>query len=633
MHCIACSKELPEGAAFCPFCGAKAIEPEAEEPEKKPAKSRQKTGSSRKKESRTEQLCAEAARALGLPAKSVKLMGSEITFPGNCFVEQYTNEFFSGKFTAIGQDIGQQIQSLDIDQSGIVTQICTTIICDGISRGVEELKSFAEKTGLDDGTRDEIIGQYQELIEAFGDRMEELEQLFDQIDEGVDDAIFRRECEQVYRPRVQSFGFGLKGLAKAAVTQSVLNKGIDLAYNAADKANIGFIRGRARSQKKELLENCVKIVRDFFDEGDQVVPAVCLEIVEDRFPGTVWRQDEDRIRELMISYAKVEDDKDRRRLSLELLREAPCGKEQYDRCFSLTGQEALKTQIGDAKALVAVAEWFEVDISEQKQKYAEAILERIAGVYGPEDMRRYNALLQVEKAFGSRSKTSEKMFDQYVKMRLDSIEGCLPEQAEPALEDLEAFARKYKYSVTKQVKEYRQRMKQMLQAGDVTYDTLEEAEAARKELEAIDRLYKKHGRYGVEELTSFALLMEKKLKTQSGKEEYARREKHLLEQYSEKTEAVSGVAAKGGALIIGCFVLALAATAAGVAMFLLAYGWFVRILGICIGLGGWTKFVDAVRNSGDDVASTWEEKKSVSEFKKAFDKSFVIVDGHVQKRR
>lgn len=250
----------------------------------------------------------EVAFSLELPAKTVRLLGTEVLFPGSYFVERYTNEFFHGKFTALGQDIEQQIRTLELDGDSIAINIRAAVIQNGIDGGIREIEEFASSVGLDSGTENEIVSQYQTLILAFGDQIEEVGPLFAQIDAGVDDAILCGEYKKALRPRVQSYGVGLTGLAKAVATQSVLNAGIGLAYSAANKANTGFVKSAAQSRKKELLENCIKIVRDFFSEGDRAVPAICLEIIKERSPAAIWTQDDKRIQALETAYEGADND-------------------------------------------------------------------------------------------------------------------------------------------------------------------------------------------------------------------------------------------------------------------------------------------------------------------------------------
>lgn len=119
--------------------------------------------------------------------------------------------------------------------------------------------------------------------------------------------------------------------------------------------------------------------------------------------------------------------------------------------------------------------------------------------------------------------------------------------------------------------------------------------------------------------------------TRDAKQALAAREQELLRKYAEKGETIPGAVTKSGAKIIGFLLLALAGSAVGVVL-VLRPGWVLKVIGVCIFLAVWEKFIETVRDSGEDISDARVNKEIAADFRSAFDRSFVIVDGPIQKR-
>lgn len=769
MYCPKCGKEVPSDAVFCPYCGGKTADM-AEEKPKKPAQKRAPAATNRPKRQQTNQM---ELFSKAVPARTIRLFGEDIVFPSCYFIEDFTKTFFQGKISALGENIERELRALDITKDKIELHLRPITLTDGMD-GDRVIREFAKTIGLNKATTDAIGEQYELLVNVFSDRVDELGQLFVQADLGVDDMALRGEYRKATRPRVQSYGFGVSGLAKAAVTQSVINAGTGLAYSALNKLDVSLAKKQAKDRKMSLLEECIKVIRSFFDEGDNAVPALCLEIIKDRYPASVWTRDAKQVSDLKAAYSKADDAAAQRHLCGRLLYEDPHGRSQYERCFSLLAEEPLEAQFEDLQSILSAADWFNVSIKRARQTYSAQVAEKTAQAYRADDMRRYETLTQFEQALGVRSEAGEKLYSEYPVILVDGITDYRSEEVSSVLSKIGAFAEKYacssdaavekltdallaaqgirledvdpagvadirsgiekaaalekEYSklgfpaVAKSVKrrvkqaeaqldqlrhvqepvdydpqkkeftrkelvldrpeevqafqqaaarieelcgdlhapstekdektiekmralclqtgycarltanvryQYDRQQKQAKQVGAVEYSTRDEAALARKELDIIRQVYEENGK---NDLETFSALLQRTFRTESAKQDLAEREQRLLKRYAEKGETMPGAVTKTGAKIVGFFLLALAGSAAGIFM-VLRLGWVLKIIGVGIFVAGWEKFIETVRDSGEDISDARIEKEIAADFRSAFDKQFVIVNGHIQKRQ
>ena len=454
MYCHKCGTEIPAGANFCPACGTELESPSLElvmqteieadsaaevvnelEDDRTEQGLQDEEWMHRDRESRL--YCS------AIHSKQARLFGEDVLFHSKYFIEGYTYDYYKGRFGALGESLEDKLRQLGPNAKYMSKHIYLETVSTG-DEGRELIAGFVQKIGLDHETAQEIYDTYGAVMDEFSERISELGELFEQIDLGVDEVVLQGEARKADRPMVHSFGMGIGGLARAAVTQSVFNAGSGLIYDMINGINRSGVQKKATERKKELLEGCIQIVRNFFNEGDQVIPKMCLQAMGEHHPYSIWARDTDRLRELEADYKRAKSDETRQEIAVQLLRENPWDLKNYGRVLGLIQSEAVQKRGKDYRELFKISGWFGQDTAEYKQKYVTAATEAIGKKYEVSDMTRYDQMIELECTVDAIAQdVHDRMCEEYLSELVGGITDCTPETINSVVEQVRVFGSRY----------------------------------------------------------------------------------------------------------------------------------------------------------------------------------------------
>lgn len=381
----------------------------------------------------------------------VSLLGKNVEFGTPYFVEEYTMNFYKPRIKELKDATILKIKSLcksDEDKSlGLSAYIDASFVLWG-----EIVEQYFQFIGMDKEFCDVMNNYFSQIFKAFGEDLSEVGELYEAIDDNVDEARLKGELRKAFRGKWSIGGIGFKGIIKGAVVGEILNAGSGLVYDAINGVTIAATKKNAKEAKDKLTGVVIPVISKFFEMVGKNTPIACMVAMYQKYPYCVWMNSEKYENKLNSKYcemAKLEDStEEKNRIAIELLLENPYKVKYYKYIFeSIKELKSKEQQKKDIEALFRVADRFNLS-----NGLYEEIFNDIAQKATKEDVdiMLCDELLNTENLLGrKREFIQNKIYGAYLSNIVkDRKEKYDVKEINDILKILADFKEKYEYPVT-----------------------------------------------------------------------------------------------------------------------------------------------------------------------------------------
>lgn len=374
-----------------------------------------------------------------VPSKTVMLMGKKCEFGSCYFVEKEIKIFYKSELSILKKKTIEMIQKYNVHEAGCGGRF-TTDIAKMLFQWGTVVEKFNNKAGISQNIYQDVKDYYKDAFFSFTNDLEEIKDLFYDIEQGVEATRVKGRLNKALRGRWVVAGIGLNGMVNSAITQSVLNAGTGLAYDAINGVSESVARHNSQKAKEELRDSIIPVVAKFWDMLIDTTPEVYMELLCEKYPFIIWHQDEEFEGKLLEEY-KISDEPEKTSKILELIFVNPYNPMNYVRAFYKIQEEEHPEK--DADSLMKIAQWFSVE--------SKVVKEIFTMMFDNEEEVSKDTcieLLRIEKLLQFKyTPTQNKIYKKYLETEIEkTLLNYKPEEINAVLELLKNFNREYEYS-------------------------------------------------------------------------------------------------------------------------------------------------------------------------------------------
>lgn len=273
--------------------------------------------------------------------------------------------------------------------------------------------------------------------------------LFEEIDENVNEVELEGKINQMLRGRWSGGGYGVSGAIKGAVAATVLDAGTGLLYSVANSISVSKAESKAERKKYEVFQSTLNLL-------DMVLKAMPEETVYCTymflrdwytFSNSYSGEKGDKVYAL---YSKEKNEQKKNELALELIKINPHNQKYYLPLMEQIFKKNTDNVENDTAALSKICEWFETDLTKEKQDFESDIKKAIFQEYPKDDIKRCEMIFKLESVLGYQTDAHDSVLQEYLISNKNlQAENYTIDELYAVASELKSFGEKFSYPVEK----------------------------------------------------------------------------------------------------------------------------------------------------------------------------------------
>lgn len=344
--------------------------------------------------------------------KTFTLLNQQITFHAGYYVYNYIYNELIKKINSVGQRM--PLYKLEASSPSIGTDI-KMLTMNFYSNCANILADFSDELGISEEEQQMILELHTECAKEFGEDIDELKNVFRDIDEGIDSRKIQQELNKAMRGRWVFGGLGVKGAIKGAVAGELFNAGTGFAYSVANNIALKSYKRNAEKAKEELLGETKKFLQQYFSDMSLICANIIMYVIAERHPYGVWVEDVKEEEKIYQQYLDEKDITEKKKLSIRLLMSNPINYRNYA-IIGIFICEAGK--MDDIKVLMNIADDFVS--AEQLNDLKQFVLSECYNFYKKDNFDKYlDIIWDLEKNMAFVSETFEhEIIKEYIRVQM-----------------------------------------------------------------------------------------------------------------------------------------------------------------------------------------------------------------------
>lgn len=373
------------------------------------------------------------------PPQTITFMGQDCVFGSCYFAERKIREYFRRELSQAKKKSLEMIKKYNVCVSGCGEKFVYDIITT-FAPWSNILEKYNGKAGISNEVCEDTKACYEDVIGLFEDDLIKIRDIFTDIEHDIEVTRLNGEMKKALRGRWHIIGSGVDGLIKGAVSQSVLNAGTGLAYDAINGVSMAVARHNVEEAKEKFRDSIIPVIGNFWDTLIKTTADTYIAILCAKYPFILWKENEEYQIKLSAGYTMV-DDRYKSSMAIGLLFENPYIVDNYIRAFNELDKEKQPEQ--DAAALIEIAQMFNMKAEVVK----EIILSRFGDVTEV-DKETCDNLFRIEQLLQSKYTPIQKnIYKMYLEKQLEQIlVSYTSDEVNSAFKLIDEFGKKYEYS-------------------------------------------------------------------------------------------------------------------------------------------------------------------------------------------
>lgn len=376
-----------------------------------------------------------------VPSKTVTLMEEKYEFGSCYFVEKEIKKIYKKELSDLKKKTVDMMRKYDVSKANCSKKFVMDIL-ENVLQWENSIENFNNKFGISQDVYDEVKDYYREAFMAFAYDLEEIQNVFLEIEQGVEETVLKGKMNKALRGKWVVAGVGVSGMINGAITQSVLNAGTGLAYDAINGVSESVAKHNSQRAKERLRDSIIPSIAKFFDMLIDTTSEVYMEVLCKKYPFIIWHSDEEFETKLLERY-KLSNEQEKISIIKDLIFENPYNPRNYLLAFYRI-QEKDKPE-KDVATLKEIAGWFNI-----KPKVTKEIFTDVFNGIGEVSKNTCDELLSLEKLLKVKyTPIQSRIYQKYLENEISKIlVSYTPEEINKALKLLKDFNENYEYSTS-----------------------------------------------------------------------------------------------------------------------------------------------------------------------------------------
>lgn len=378
-------------------------------------------------------------------SKKTTVLNKTINFEGGYFLKSYIDNYFQNKIFIMRAKFKKEMKNIDIKDEDF---------CDSFTENMFSIFSTADNAihkiiadlELEDDEAKILYDSFMEIRKSFREDIYNFCSLFDEIDYSVQVKEAENQLRKENRGQWQLYGLGVKGGIQAGITQTLLNAGTGLAYDAINGISRSMSKHKANDTKMELLGVFYKVMEEYFVELKKDLVKIFFNAIKKSHPYCIWAPDKKLISTILDDFLREENKREKIELAFNLLHEDPYNKRTYLFLFSVILGSENTNYKENCAALINIISWFNIDKDSILSKVYSDQIQQLNSQYSFDDIKKIDRLVIIEGALGYRDKQQHnECCRKYLNSRIKKLGSYEPNVVNELVDFFHSFDKKYNY--------------------------------------------------------------------------------------------------------------------------------------------------------------------------------------------
>lgn len=384
--------------------------------------------------------------------RSIVVNGKEIKFEGGFFLFKFVTRYIHRHLQLAKIEYDNTVKKLNVKDDDFSDDFVDAMLeVSSLIRRVAVAISI--RLELDNYESQPFIDSFEEIRKAFVDDIYDCRSIFDKLDDSVKTKELKNQIRKDNRDRWQMIGFGVSGGIQAGITQSMMNAGTGLVYDAMNGISKSMTKHKVINAKEEILENLHKVMEEYFKDTERKIVEIFFKSLRNIYPYCVWQPNEKQFDELFNHFANEKDINKKIEYAYELLHEDPRNKKAYVFLFSILLKNISNNNVNSCNSLLKLFKWFHSKdeyVAFVSKGYSSSI-KFLQNNYKIEDLETINRLNFIENCYDYFDKEEhDKVCSKHLKYKLKKLKEYEPKEVNQLINYFDTFDSGCEYSANKE---------------------------------------------------------------------------------------------------------------------------------------------------------------------------------------